>query len=149
MRTSTSFLALIAFVASAAAVNLNNGVTTVNVEVAPGDVEVGEALFKRDTFNCKGSSRCSNSQGFKNQCSTAFNLIENTTYRPGGGGASGVCSGNCGIFIQSTPGNNCPVGASGQDMRNAYNAIRANGCQACGSDVNGECEITINFVTGC
>ncbi|KDR77756.1 hypothetical protein GALMADRAFT_65531 [Galerina marginata CBS 339.88] len=150
MRTSISFITLIAFVAGAAsALNLNNGVSTVSVEVGPDNVAARSALFERDTFNCKGSSRCSNSQGFKNQCLSAFNLIEDTIYRPGGGGASGVCSGNCGIFIQSTPGNNCPVNIDGQNLRNAYNLIRGAGCQACGSDVNGECEVTINFVTGC
>lgn len=119
-------------------VNLSNGEQTV----------ARSALAARDSFNCKGSSLCSNSQGFKDQCASAYSKIEDTTYSPGGA-KSGVCSGHCGIFIQNTPGKTCPVKATGQDLRNAYNEIRKNGCQSCGSDVNGECQVTINYVASC
>ncbi|KAG6358436.1 hypothetical protein INS49_014320 [Diaporthe citri] len=62
-----------------------------------------------------------------------------------GGAKSGVCSGNCGIFVQ-----NGGCSRSGADLRNGYNAVRSGGCQACGSfHDDGGCLITVNFVTGC
>jgi len=124
-------------------VNLDNGEQTVAAQV-----EVRSMLEGRDTYNCKGSSLCSTKQSFKDECSSAYAKIEDTTYTAGGT-KSGVCSGHCGIFIQNYPGKKCPVGATGQDLRDSYNAIRSQGCQACGSDVNGECEVTINYVASC
>ncbi|KAK4642580.1 hypothetical protein QC761_0085990 [Podospora bellae-mahoneyi] len=137
-------------------VMVSNGDTTVAVQVEAlspvgtgpftgGEIIArGEILARQDSVNCKGSSRCSNSQGFKDQCLRAKNKIENTTYTTGGA-ASGTCDGNCGLFVQ---GNGCS--ASGDVMRSAYDAIRRNGCQACGSaHWNNGCYITVNFVTGC
>ncbi|KAK3064487.1 hypothetical protein LTS18_006790 [Coniosporium uncinatum] len=128
-------------------VNLDNGNSTVTTS-AEIQYEARSILDKRDEFNCKGSSLCSNGQGFKNQCQNAYNRIEDTTYNVGGA-KSGTCDGNCGIFLQGANGQSCPVGATGQDLRNAYNAIRGAGCQACGSVINGACQVTINYVTGC
>ncbi|KDR79682.1 hypothetical protein GALMADRAFT_208961 [Galerina marginata CBS 339.88] len=142
MQFSASLVAFLAIAAApASALYLNNGVSIVEVSV---ESETNSTLARRDDFNCKGSSRCTNAQGFKNQCTAAFNLIEDTVYTVGGAG-SGTCSGSCGVFVQGT----CPGGVSGAALRTGYNNIRASGCQACGSDQFGSCEITINFVTGC
>ncbi|KAK4664250.1 uncharacterized protein QC763_503912 [Podospora pseudopauciseta] len=137
-------------------VMLSNGETTVAVQVEAmspastgshigGEILArGQLVSRQDSINCKGSSLCSNRQGFKDSCTTAKNKIEDTTYASGGA-KSGTCSGNCGIFVQ---GKDCI--ATGAVMRNAYNAIRNNGCQACGSaHWNNGCYITINYITGC
>ena len=76
-------------------VMLSNGDTTVAVEVEAvspvgglhtgGEIVArGQILARQDSVNCKGSSRCSNKQGFKDQCARAKNKIENTTYSTGG-----------------------------------------------------------------
>ncbi|KAK0668402.1 meiotically up-regulated gene family-domain-containing protein [Cercophora samala] len=137
-------------------VMLSNGDTTVAVQVEAvtpvgggphtgGEIFArGDILARQDSINCKGSSACSNRQGFKDSCLTAKNKIEDTTYASGGA-KSGTCSGNCGVFVQ---GKDCI--ASGAVLRSAYDAIRRNGCQACGSaHWNNGCYITINYITGC
>jgi len=47
-------------------VNLYNGASVVGVALESASV-ANNTLDRRDTFDCKGSSRCSNNQGFKSK----------------------------------------------------------------------------------
>jgi len=71
MQFSTAVVAFMAAVLSVQAtpgglytVNLDNGNSTVTTS-AEIQYEARSILDKRDEFNCKGSSLCSNGQGFK------------------------------------------------------------------------------------
>ncbi|KAJ7737197.1 meiotically up-regulated gene family-domain-containing protein [Mycena olivaceomarginata] len=131
---------------STSEVTLWNGTNNVSVTI---DRSLEEQIFKRDSFNCKGSSLCSGPLITAGQCQTAFNLIVPGNIYNAGGSASGTCSGHCGVFVQSYDGTGgCQV--SGSQLQSSFNAIRANGCKKCGSDefTNG-CEVTINYVGSC
>lgn len=63
---------------------LSNGTMTVAVEVESREVLNERVILARSSVDCKGSSRCTNSQGFKDQCRDAYSKIEDTTYTTGG-----------------------------------------------------------------
>lgn len=63
---------------------LSNGTMTVAVEVESGEALDERAIFGRSSVDCKGSGRCTNNQGFKDQCLSAYSKIEDTTYTSGG-----------------------------------------------------------------
>lgn len=63
---------------------LSNGTMTVAVEVEASESLDERAILGRSSVDCKGSSRCTNSQGFKDQCRDAYSKIEDTTYTTGG-----------------------------------------------------------------
>ncbi|KAK5634942.1 hypothetical protein RRF57_010654 [Xylaria bambusicola] len=60
---------------------LSNGNETVAVEVDGLDTR---AIVSRSDTDCKGSSRCTNAQSFKDQCARAKNKLEDTIYTSGG-----------------------------------------------------------------
>ncbi|KAI0509136.1 meiotically up-regulated gene family-domain-containing protein [Xylaria bambusicola] len=119
---------------------LSNGNETVAVEVDGLDTR---AIFGRSDTDCKGSYFCTNKQWFKDQCARAKDKLEDTIYTSGGA-KSGVCDGWCGLFVK---GKGCS--ATGAELANGYDLIRAGGCQACGSLYAGSCTITIDYVSGC
>lgn len=88
---SIQVLALLAGIASAfpspsaltETIMLSNGTMTVAVEVESSEVLDKRAILARSSVDCKGSSRCTNSQGFKDQCRAAYSRIEDTIYTTG------------------------------------------------------------------
>lgn len=63
---------------------LSNGTMTLPVEVESIEALDERSILGRSSVDCKGSSLCSNRQGFKDSCKTAYNKIEDTTYSSGG-----------------------------------------------------------------
>lgn len=124
-------------------VNLDNGVSTVPVSLL--ERSASPLVARKDSYpNCKGSSRCSNDQGFKNACAAANERVQPTIYKSGGD-RSGVCSGHCGLFVQ---GEDCEV--TGIQLTEAYKDLLNYGCQTCGSvQVGDNCIITVNYVGSC
>jgi hypothetical protein len=85
--SATTIVAILASVASAipaegpVTLNLHNGSAISTVTV--GERSLSPGLEARTNF-CSGSARCSNSQGFKNDCQAAYYNLEATTYKNGG-----------------------------------------------------------------
>ncbi|KAL5703831.1 hypothetical protein ACHQM5_022335 [Ranunculus cassubicifolius] len=98
-----------------------------------------------DTFSCAGSARC---RGLpQSQCDAARRQIQpgNRYFTGGNKGATGVCSGNCGLFVS---GSNCDL--TGDEMITAFNDLRARNCQKCGIKTYDDgCQFKADFVTGC
>jgi hypothetical protein len=98
-----------------------------------------------DTFSCAGSTFC---RGLaQSDCDAARRQIQpNNRYFTGGNkGATGVCSGRCGLFVS---GSNCDL--SGNEMITAFNDLRARNCQKCGiKTYNDGCQFKADYVTGC
>ncbi|KIM91715.1 hypothetical protein PILCRDRAFT_811004 [Piloderma croceum F 1598] len=119
--------------------------STVTIAACLAFVSLNASASPTTSTNCKGSSNCKNLSVASCDAAERTIVASNTYGTNGAKGNTGVCNGNCGIFVQ---GSNCAY--SGQDLINAYSTLRAAGCQKCGSEVfdNG-CEITINYVTGC
>jgi hypothetical protein len=63
-------------------INLHNGNGTSAVTIGVPNVGASKLLGVRNP--CSGSSLCSNSQGFKNDCQNAYYHLEQTTYKSGG-----------------------------------------------------------------
>ncbi|KAI9881315.1 MAG: hypothetical protein M1830_005602 [Pleopsidium flavum] len=121
--------------------SLDNGKETVTVSTG-GPVR----LFERDNnINCKGSAFCERLGG---SCDDALRKVQpaNTYGTYTGASNTGTCSGTCGLFVS---GDHCTV--TGQDLIDAYNAIRDQGhCTHCGQFQRSDgCTIKIDRVTGC
>ncbi|PWA56948.1 hypothetical protein CTI12_AA406420 [Artemisia annua] len=98
-----------------------------------------------DTFSCAGSTLC---RGLaQSDCDAARRQIQpNNRYFTGGNkGATGVCSGHCGLFVS---GSNCDL--TGNEMITAFNELRSQNCQKCGiKTYNDGCKFKADYVTGC
>ena len=97
------------------------------------------------TFSCAGSTLC---RGLpQSDCDAARRQIQpNNRYFTGGSkGATGVCSGHCGLFVS---GSNCDL--TGNEMITAFNELRSQNCQKCGiKTYNDGCKFKADYVTGC
>ncbi|KAL6527032.1 hypothetical protein OROGR_016122 [Orobanche gracilis] len=98
-----------------------------------------------DTFSCAGSTLC---RGLaKSDCDAARRQIKpNNRYFTGGNkGATGVCSGHCGLFVS---GSNCEL--TGNQMITAFNELRSRDCQKCGvKTFSNGCKFKADYVNGC
>lgn len=98
-----------------------------------------------DSWSCKGSTLCG---GLKqSDCDAARRQIQpsNRYFTGGNKGATGVCSGHCGLFVS---GSNCDL--TGTEMIIAFDELRARNCQKCGiKTYNDGCQFKADYVTGC
>ncbi|KAI0169594.1 hypothetical protein GGR52DRAFT_573656 [Hypoxylon sp. FL1284] len=130
-------------------IRLDNGERSVNAVVRgskDGSV-IGDSLLmaRQSNIDCKGSAFC---ERLGDSCDDALRKVdagkEYTT--TDGSKNTGTCSGTCGLFLS---GNDCK--GKGQELIDAYHAIRSHGCSHCGRykrDSDG-CLIKIDRVTGC
>ncbi|KFZ20632.1 hypothetical protein V502_03114 [Pseudogymnoascus sp. VKM F-4520 (FW-2644)] len=128
-------------------VNLFNGVNTTTATVG----RPGMAMLAGGRKNmCAGSVRCTNEQGFRDECRTAYTKIDvDVVYTTDSNGAGGVCSGKCGFFLE---GRGCR--ATYEEFEAAYLTIRhTNNCLTCGyafkPRTNEKCWIKFDYVSHC
>ncbi|MCO5602165.1 hypothetical protein L7F22_056293 [Adiantum nelumboides] len=98
-----------------------------------------------DTYSCAGSTLCSGLA--QSDCDAARRAIVpgNLYFTGGAKGSTGVCFGNCGLFVS---GNRCDL--SGNEMITAFNELRDHDCAKCGIKTYDDgCQFKADYVTGC